>query len=617
MQLLYPLMLLFAAGIIPIILLIHSLKPKPKPIVVTNLFLWQEVFKERSSNVRLKRLRKNLPLLLQILVVLLIVFALAQPVWFYFTHKHGKMILVIDTSASMQTKTADKKTRFDAAKERAIELIDQRDNTQPMLLIDAGSEPSLLSGFLSDSAKAKELVQKLQSSDAPGKLEQAVYLALSFIDPTQDDMIYLMSDGAGGNFEHILQMHPKIQPVLISGGARNIGITRFEFRQEPNGQDAYQIMLEVENFTSETVDCPLRLLIDRIFIFDKSVTLAPSEKKMLIFPYSGIISGIAKAELDINDDFPIDNSAALALNTTEDVWVLLASKGNYFVEKLLESYPNLLVNKVTEIAPSSWQEQITRNDIVIVDRMDVPPADTGNFLLIDAYSPSVPIVKTGETSFPALLDWDAAHPLLKDVNARDVVIERADVVQADSALRPVLESAQTGLMYAYQKDTLRAVFLGFDVMKSDLPFKVAFPVMMSNVINWLNPNKLSFSTLHTKAGEPFSIYLRPQTQEFTVRAPGQKWEKYQVASNPFNYTDTRRVGVYSISENEKRRYFTVNLLDETESNIATPNLDLLTATRPETSEAERISTQQPLWTLLLLLGMIAVMAEWYAWLKIG
>jgi hypothetical protein len=116
MQFLNPGMLALL-GIIPILILIHTLKPKPRQVDVTNLFLWQEVLKERSSHLTFERLKKNVPLLLQILVVILAALALSKPTWTYFGSKKGNMVLVIDTSASMKTK-AGSGTRFDVAREK-------------------------------------------------------------------------------------------------------------------------------------------------------------------------------------------------------------------------------------------------------------------------------------------------------------------------------------------------------------------------------------------------------------------------------------------------------------------------------------------------------------------
>jgi len=615
MQLLNPGMLI-ALGLIPILLLIHALTARPKQIEVTNLFLWEEVLRERSSNLTLKRVKRNLPLLLQILIVILAAIALARPVWLYFTQKKGDMILVVDTSASMKTKVASG-TRFSLAIEKTLELIDQRTGHQKILIIEAGNKPVLQSGYLKDANQAKNIVQGIKASDAPGKLEHAVYLALSFVDPGKNDNIYLITDGAGIDLSKLLQIHPRIIPVVISGGKKNIGITKFEFRQEFDRKNNYEIMLEIKNFTPKPVDCPIRLTIDRVKIAHDRIPFEGLEKKLLIFPYSGLITGIVKAAVDIEDDFPVDNTAYLSLSASKDIWVLLVSKGNYFLEKLLKAYPNVMVNSVKKIIPSSWKEQTTRHDIVIIDRMDFPATEKGNFLLIDSYSRSLPVLKTDQIDFPEILDWDKKSPLMANVDVAGLTVEKAAKLQADDILKPVIESSQTGLMYAYEENGLRAVFLGFDITRSDLPLKVAFPVMMSNIINWLNPHKLNFSLLQARAGEPFDIYLHPETEHFTTRAPREKWEKHQVTTNPFTYFDTKKVGIYTISEKNKRRYFSVNLADESESDIKAPAIDLSPITYETGSDTEKRTTQHPLWTFLLLSGLAVMLGEWYLWLKIG
>jgi Ca-activated chloride channel family protein len=616
MQLLYPGMLA-VLGIIPLLILIHFLRPKPKPIEVTNLFLWQELLSDRTHNITLKQLKKTLPLLFQILIVILVALALASPIWLYFTQKKGDIILIVDTSASMKTKRASG-TRFDLAREKTLELIDQKEANQKVLLIEAGNEPTLKSGFLEDTDQAKDLVKSLEPSDVPGKLEKAIYLALSFISPSKDDTMYLITDGAGCDFPRLLQIHHKLVPILISGGEKNVGITKFEFRQEVDYQDRYEIMLEVKNFTSDPIDCPIRLSIDKYTIVESQIALEALEKKLLIFPYSGPITGIVRAELEIDDDFSVDNTAYLSLSTSKDIWVMFVSSGNYFLERLLEAYPNFLVNKVEEIIPSSWQEQVMGHDIVIVDQMDFPATDIGNFLVIDSYSPSIPVVKTGQVDFPDIFDWDRRSPLMANVNLGGLTIEQASKLQADEVLRPVIESSQTGLMYTYEKEGMRAVFLGFDITRSDLPLKVAFPVMMSNIINWLNPNKLGFSTLQAKAGEPYDIYLHPNTKEIFTRAPKERAEKHQITSNPFIYTETDKVGVYTVSEDTKRRYFTVNLVDESESDITVPVIEAETTdTAFSTIDTEQVPMQQPLWPFFLLLGVVMLMLEWYFWLRVG
>jgi len=607
--------MLLTLGIIPVLIIIHTLKPKPRQVDVTNLFLWDTVLRERSYNLSFERFKNNLPLILQILIVILAALALANPTRTYLTAKKGNMILVIDTSASMKTK-AGTGIRFDLARQKALQLVEERDQGQQVLIVEAGRQPFVKTGFTNNADQAQAQVKKLRPSDAPADLEPAIYLALSFVDSAQEDLLYLITDGAGKDLSDLVKSHPKIRPIIISGGEHNVGITKFEFRQNVALGDQYQFMLEIKNFDLSPIECSIRLSIDRSVLLERVISFEAQEKQVMIIPYSGLINGIARATLEIEDDFAVDNQAYLSLNAAKEIWVLLVSKGNLFLEKLLAAYPNFRVNSVKEIIPSSWSEQTARHDIVIVDRMDFPETDRGNFLLIDAYSPSIPLFKTGRVRLPEILAWNRKNPLMANVNLSGLVVEESTKLQTDRQLQPVIESARTGLMYAFEENGLRAVLLGFDFTRSDLPLKVAFPVMMSNIFNWLNPYKLEFSILQTQAGEAFDIYFNPQTDIIYTRAPYEKWDKHPVKMNPFRYSNTGTVGIYTIAENGKERYFTVNLADESESDINSISLEHRTEQIERPSDSAQIAAQQPLWMLLIIMGCALLMIEWYSWLKL-
>ncbi|MBW2060412.1 MAG: hypothetical protein JRI95_02495 [Deltaproteobacteria bacterium] len=458
-------------------------------------------------------------------------------------------------------------------------------------------------------------MQSIQPSDAPGRIEKAVYLALSFMDPERDDWTFLITDGAGGDFEKLAQAHPKIKSILIPSGGRNIGITKFEFRPELDLEDHYEIMVEITNFNPHPVLCPFSLSLDGQTIFKKTIGLKKLEKKLLIFPYSGLIAGTAQAALDLKDDFPTDNKAYSVLSASKNIWVLLVTKGNFFLEKLLAAYPNFMINSVKEVIPSSWAVQTERHDIVILDRISAPSTEKGNFLLINSFSPSIPLLKIGQIEYPKILDWDRKNPLMSSLDLSGLNIENASLIKAEKNLRPILESRQTGLMYAYQKSGLRAVFLGFDLTSSDLPLRVAFPVMMSNIFQWLHPNKLRVSSRQITAGEPFTFKLEAKTKAFSIRTPSGKWEKYERTASPFRYTGTGEVGIYSVIEGEKWRDFAVNLLDESESNIRGPAHQTPDQGAGKSSGPEPVTAELPLWTFFLLIAFASLILEWYFWLR--
>ena len=523
MQLLNPIWLLLL-GLIPVLLIIHSLKPKAREVEVTGLFLWKGVLKEARGGSRIQSLLHNLPLLLQILIVILSSLALAEPVWTRPTTIKGNVVLVLDSSASMQTRTS-KGIRFDQSRAEALRLVGELSEESKMLIIEAGKRPEIKSPFSKDKKRLREVIEGIRPADVSGDLTSALYLAFSFVEPGTEDRVYLITDGAVKGLDSLLQKHNRLKLRLISEGETNVGITNFQCRPDPGVRDVYQALIEVKNFNLHPVIFPVQLTIGQEIVFKKTVGLRSLEKKRFLVPLLRPGSGIAKASLDFRDDFPLDNQAYQVLRASGELWILMVTRGNYFLRTLLEAFPHFRVDTVREINRSSWEEQVRNYDLVILDGISPPATERGNFLMINAFSPSIPITRTGVQENPVILDWDRSHPVMQDLDLGTLQIRSATLVKPEKGIKPLLEARNQGLIYAYEKEGLRAILINFDLKQSDLPFRVAFPVLMTNCFKWLSPHQFSSAPLQVKAGEPFPLYLRPTTQSvsigFTLREMGE------------------------------------------------------------------------------------------------
>ena len=612
MQFLNPLGLL-VLGLIPILLLIHSLKPKAKRVPVTTFFLWKDALQEQPAGWHIHKLLKNLPLICQIIIIIFSALALLQPVWFWNTEQYGNMIVVLDTSASMKTRGGDQ-TRFEKAREKALQLIDELPELSKALVIESGRLPTVKINFSNDKQALFSTIYEIEPTDNAGNLKQAVFLALSFYNETRDDQIFVITDGAGAELENITGIHKNITPLLISGGSNNVGITKLEFRKELAGQDNYQILLEVQNFNQSSVQVPLRFTLNNSLLANPSLTLNPGEKKLLFFPYSGTLSGIAEARLDLEDDFSIDNQAHAVLNSAKQIEVLLVTKGNFYLERLLEAYPNFNL-EVTDRIPQPWRTKIVKKDIVVLDRMAPPSTLSGNFLLIDAFSPNIPLLEEKTVFTPQMLDWDPHHPIMANMDLSGIRVEKATQIKAEGGLKPIVESEGAGLVYTYEKEDLRAVQFAFDLTRSDLPLKVAFPMLMSNIFRWLYPYKFEFASLQTQTGTPYPLELRKHFSEVTIQTPSGKKETYLPQSRPFYFPNTQEAGIYLVSQGRSNQFFAANLLDETESNIRVPAFEAANDEIALTLIADTALAEHPLWMALFLLAAVFLLLEWYFWAK--
>ncbi|MBF0280604.1 MAG: VWA domain-containing protein [SAR324 cluster bacterium] len=612
MQFLNPLGLLLL-GLIPILLLIHSLKPKAKEVSVTTFFLWNEALQEQPSGFRINKLLKNLPLILQILIILLSTLALIQPIWLWNSQQYGNMIIVLDSSASMKTRN-EGQIRFDAARQKALELIDKLPLLSKALIIDAGTPPQVKIHFSDDKQKLYSAIYDIQPTDTGGDLENAKFLALSFFSAARDDQIFIITDGAGGEIEKITGIHKNITPLLVRGGEQNIGITKFEIRKELQGQDNYQILLEVKNFNPTSAKVHIRLRINNSSISNPTVSLNAGEKKLLFFPYSGFFSGIAEARLTSNDDFMIDNQAHAVLKPARTIKVLLVTQGNFYLERMLEAYPNFDL-EITDKVPQPWRTKTVKKDIVIMDRIKPPSTISGNFLLIDAYSSNIPL-STEKSFLPTSLNGDKNHPIMANIDLNGINVESATETKAEAGVKAIVESEEAGLIYTYEKEQLRAVQFTFDLTRSDLPMKVAFPILMNNIFRWLHPNKFEPTTENTTSGSSYPLHLKNNAQEITVQTPSGKKERHQPVSSPYYFENTKEVGIYLVSQGKNKQFFAVNLLNERESDIQVPEGFKNTDSEGALNLiADSAIVEHHLWSLLFFVAASFLALEWYFWVK--
>src|SRR4029079_14755707 len=102
-----------------IIVFFYLLKLKRKRAIVPSVLLWRRALEEVEANAPFKRLRRSLLLLLQLLVLIALVFALARPLVITRALASGSTVIIIDSTASMGARDEDGGSRLDKAKSLA------------------------------------------------------------------------------------------------------------------------------------------------------------------------------------------------------------------------------------------------------------------------------------------------------------------------------------------------------------------------------------------------------------------------------------------------------------------------------------------------------------------
>jgi Ca-activated chloride channel homolog len=602
--------------LVPLVLLLHSLRLRRREVRISAIYLWEELLRERRSTLGMSKLLRSLLLLLQILGIAALTFGLADPFARLPSTKEGDIVLVLDASASMRTMSKGEE-RFAQARELALDLVERLHPRSEMAIIYANSRPTLKVPFSADRTLLKQTLEGLSATDEPGALPKAMQLGRSLLGGDRTGEVLVISDGTDPALTDLLTADTRARSLQVTGGERNVGITKFEVRPRVNRPNEYEILVNVANFSRQPESFDLVLSLNWKTLRRTRYTLDAGERQSLIFPYAGTANGVAEAVLELNDDLSADNRAATVLSDRPPVWILLVSRGNYFLENLLAGHANASVNVVSSVSASSFEQQVRGNHIVILDGVEAPPLHFGNFLLINTSAPNLPIVVKGEAEAPPVVDWDTTDPILRAVQLRDLQVRRAQVVEVGDGVKPLLYANGSPLISTLDLGRLRAVHLGFDLLESDLPLRVAFPVLMSNILEWLSPQHGIFVSHQVQAGEPYPIELDGVTTDVSVRKPAGDWIKVGVTENPLLFRDTSQVGIYTARVGKKTQRFAVNLVSREESDIIQEPL----ARRAEPAAVAGISTHEtvkrPLWPYFVVLAFGLTLLEWYFWCRTG
>ncbi len=613
MHLAYPLGL-FALAAIPVLLVLYSLRPRRRRVVLPSSALWSEALRERQRGIGLQKLLRNASLLALLLFATALALALADPGLVTRVAETGDTVLIVDVSASMQAR-AGNTTRFEEARSEAKRRIDALAGDSRMLLMASGRRPRLLSSFESDKELLHGALARLAPTDEAGRPHAALRLGASLLRNREGGGMVFVTDAAFDEAPDIATSGAEYH--VVGAGGRNVAITRFDLRREPGADDRFQLLLAIRNFTSDPQSVPASVRLDELPIFEEIVEIPAGGGRTLVVPFQGHASGRASAHIDIDDDLAADNRAFAVLGIDEPLRIALYTQGNFYLESALSALPNVLLTRRGAPGPSLERDART-HDLMVIDAQELSALPSGAWLLVDALPPQLPFRSSGSAIEHPVLEGRSENPLVEDLNLGALRIDSATRIQVDpnpGALHRLLWSQDTTLALTYARDDLRLVYLAFDVTKSNFPLQAAFPLFVQRSAAWLRGPGRRFSPTQISAGEAWSIRVPLSQRELILRTPEGEGIVYEVEGGELVFDRTATAGIYRYTRQDPfgdaHRYFAVTLADEDESDIASR----ATLAPPDPSagrgEGALAASTLALWPWLAMAALVLLVAEWW------
>lgn len=619
MGFLTPLVLTLAALALPIIIF-YMLKLRRRPARVSSLLLWQQVMQDRQANAPWQRLKRNLLLLLQLVILALLVMALARPFFIVQASVQGNVVLLLDASASMQA-TDVTPTRFAAARAAALDLIDHLQPNDAVTLIAVESQPRVLAAAATDRAALRRALTTAQPANSPVDWNAALSLAAAHAATLPDATIVLISDGnINPQSPNLPSPQPSDRPPLpaptqfipIGLSANNQGLVALSLR---DGVDGPELFLRVFNTAPDPAQRLVEIYVDDQLFDARRLDLPARNSTGLTLTGLPLNVQQVRASLVGPDALPADDTAWAARNPAP-ARVLLVGEGNLFLERALALLPGVDPQRA---APGQALPQ-AQFDLVIFDRV-LPPDATlpeGNLLFI-APPASTPLFEVGGViTQTQLTRLETRHPLLAYVKLNNLHVAQAQAVNPPVWAQTLVDSKGGPLLLAGQTGSRRVAILTFDLHQSDLPLQIDFPILVVNLARWLLPGaEAGLAQAQTlPADQPFELPAAPSAGQLTVQTPSGK----QVAVPPEadRFSQTFDLGLYRVLAQEPDQpqpalltQFAVNLLSEAETDIQ-PRQPELTGAAPASTQKD-LTGRREWWPLLALAGLGVLLLEWWVY----
>ncbi|MEX2534903.1 MAG: VWA domain-containing protein [Trueperaceae bacterium] len=453
---------LWALLALPLVVLLHFLRTRRRPRVVSALFLWRRARQAAESR---RRFSPTWLLILQLLFAALAALALARPT--ISLAGPPDRVLVIDASASMRATDGDG-VRLDKARAAAAEFLG---GSGRVALIRAGLEASVVAPLVTDRTELRRALATLEAGDHDADLLRAVDLARAL---APNGEVHLFSDSpapSGSPFAY----HP------VGGDAINYGITTFDI----GIRQAY-VAVTSNDPRPQQLDLAL-WRGDRVLA--STTLLVPAEGQANVtFPLDAA-PGLLEARL------VVPQSDGLAL---DDV----AFAGQRSLTVVMEGESQSLLRALSAIPDT--EVRVARGSLATnadVRVMFGPLAGDGQLPTGNILSFALP---AEEPVYRAIRDWDQGDELLRFVDLRETIVGLAPDVTADQEVEQqegweIL--ARTGdltpVLSRFSSPGTSIIRVAFHPSQTDMVLRPAFPALIANIM----------SSFHGQASLPLGATL--------------------------------------------------------------------------------------------------------------
>ena len=579
----------------PLILSLYFLKLRRVPLEVPSTYLWTKTVEDMHVNSIWQRLRKNLLLWLQLLVVLILMIACLRPGCTGEELAGDRFIFLVDKSASMSaTDTETGVTRLEEAKNQIYTLIDRMKPSDAAMVISFSDTEGVDQSYTKNKATLKRKVKSIEATQQGSDLNRALIAATGLANPgrTSDKFsntdvqvadalaatMFIFSDGAIKNVSKYApgELTTIYQPVGAVTPVSNIGITTFSVNDQLDTGGSVEAFVRLQNSGFEPKTVGVSLFIGDQLTDADTVTIpgreisednlslgangrladidqSPPGGLSLKFDLTSVAAVLESAapirfKIDEPDEYLLDNEAFCVLNPARLTNILVVTDYNPAL-KLASSTDRLKKIANIEFAERKFLEDkeyqtnaaLGVYDLVIFDQCSPKTMPACNTVFFAALPPGDDWKFTKDLEITPIIYTNSSHPVMFDVQMQSVSILNGQLIEGPKGNTSLVESIDGPVVAIGPRSGFEDIVVGFPMIlyeeDGDTPYntdwhkKPSFPFFMQNIIRTLGSGARFNSLRANRPGNSVKIKPRYPYEEIDVKNPKGRKQSIKQQSN--------------------------------------------------------------------------------------
>ena len=486
---------LFAFSVLIPFIIIYLIKPKPEKLKVPSLMFFLSKTQATTRTKFFRFLERNILFIIQLLVLLLLAFSLADPLILIRKDVVStNIVFVLDASASSKT-LEDGKTRFEISKEKIKELATTKNS-----LVLIKSTPVLA---LNDAGKS-ELIRYIdlaQPTDDLSDIAGGITLAGEILGERKGRIVVL------SDFIHSKGISPEVSKNVLESKGIAVDIINTKISKRNNlgiinmalSDNSANIYIKNYNEKEETAKI-------KIGNQAQEVKIAPGSVEPIVIKLEGNGSEI---KIENQDDFLVDNTVYITRPFEDKIKILLITNGDSkYVKAALSSIQDVTLT-VTE-PPVTPKETY---DIYIVSQVKKENLLPGTFKeLKEKAENGKTVIVTAQVDTDKI-DYEGLIPeIINYTNGGSTKINHVTRFSKDMEFGDVrhyfilenegLSIASTqnnSIISLYENEKGRVVYYGILESESDFELNPNYPIFWNNLI-YYSVGRAELNEINLKTG---------------------------------------------------------------------------------------------------------------------